>query len=488
MGAIVSDNDGAAFITKAEFDSLKNQFQNMIDSYNGGIDAKIDAAIASYLAGIKTTNKESIRCIGYNSQGVTCLNKNVMEWNEGKCDMTLTGLDARLNVGATNWGGENYTVITSNGANWKEKLISNDEYDRATTLAQDAEWQGFCETYITLVLFSCVAAKSQALGTWAGTCYVAPTGSGWNHSSAQKTSDIVIARYGRSNGDVEAYNNSAQFTAGNGSFTRKINNKYYQYAIVTNNTITDDMLTNNNGLHDWCNDTSYQTRKKKDGTTLFHTWGTTNKNFDSVTGHNYGVNGYAESTLQANNKVVASYGGYGKTLPVYYPGFDTHVKSYNDLYTTQYDEYISSLKKYGDITKSLSSDGKHLKLVAGLPLLEVKKDQIYGVELTFNDLTRNYDVWFKYGPYSKDKQPWNESMDIKNVYTNQACDDAHKTTLGSLANSVKVTNGKATLWFKTQEAGYLFMKFAHTGTNGLCDDNTACTCYPPQYITRIFEN
>ena len=53
MGAVVSDNDGSAFITKAEFDSLKNDFQSRIDSYNNSIDAKIDNAISQYLAGIK---------------------------------------------------------------------------------------------------------------------------------------------------------------------------------------------------------------------------------------------------------------------------------------------------------------------------------------------------------------------------------------------------------------------------------------------------
>ena len=41
------------FITRAEFDSLKNNFQSQIDQYNSSIDSKIDGAIASYLAGIK---------------------------------------------------------------------------------------------------------------------------------------------------------------------------------------------------------------------------------------------------------------------------------------------------------------------------------------------------------------------------------------------------------------------------------------------------
>ena len=55
FAAAVSDNDGSAFITKAEFDSLKNNFQTQLDVYNKNIDNKIDNAIAGYLAGIKIT-------------------------------------------------------------------------------------------------------------------------------------------------------------------------------------------------------------------------------------------------------------------------------------------------------------------------------------------------------------------------------------------------------------------------------------------------
>lgn len=57
--AVVSDNDGSAFITKAEFDSLKNTFQSQIDAYNVSIDNKIDDAISSYLAGITVSLEPS---------------------------------------------------------------------------------------------------------------------------------------------------------------------------------------------------------------------------------------------------------------------------------------------------------------------------------------------------------------------------------------------------------------------------------------------
>ena len=53
FAAIVSDNDGAAFITKAEFEAMKDNFNQQIDNYNNSIDSKIDGAIAAYLAGFQ---------------------------------------------------------------------------------------------------------------------------------------------------------------------------------------------------------------------------------------------------------------------------------------------------------------------------------------------------------------------------------------------------------------------------------------------------
>ena len=65
FGAVVSDNDGSAFITKAEFDSLKINFQSQIDQYNTSIDSKIDGAIASYLAGIMVSKKENVDLVDW---------------------------------------------------------------------------------------------------------------------------------------------------------------------------------------------------------------------------------------------------------------------------------------------------------------------------------------------------------------------------------------------------------------------------------------
>ena len=55
FSAVVSSNDGSAFITKAEFDALVNDFNSRIEDYEKSIDAKIDGAIAEYLAGLASS-------------------------------------------------------------------------------------------------------------------------------------------------------------------------------------------------------------------------------------------------------------------------------------------------------------------------------------------------------------------------------------------------------------------------------------------------
>ena len=60
FAAIVSDNDGSAFVTKSEFESLKTNFNDQIIKYNESIDGKIDGAIAQYLAGLRLEKKVAL--------------------------------------------------------------------------------------------------------------------------------------------------------------------------------------------------------------------------------------------------------------------------------------------------------------------------------------------------------------------------------------------------------------------------------------------
>ena len=52
FAAVVGDNDGAAFITKQEFEDLKTTLNAGIDRYNSSLDNKIDGVIANFLTGI----------------------------------------------------------------------------------------------------------------------------------------------------------------------------------------------------------------------------------------------------------------------------------------------------------------------------------------------------------------------------------------------------------------------------------------------------
>ena len=101
FAAVVGDNDGAAFITKAEFDSLKNDFQSQLDRYNSSIDNKIDGAIASYLAGIKVAQSEKKNIIYNNWATYTMLNGSFSNtFGVPQMDLNFNWLhDGRFNNG-----------------------------------------------------------------------------------------------------------------------------------------------------------------------------------------------------------------------------------------------------------------------------------------------------------------------------------------------------------------------------------------------------
>ena len=81
---VVRDTDGSAFITKAEFDALKNSFQKQVDNYNTSIDAKIDGSIASYLAGVQISARETINTVAPKDTNIRMLkNSDELGWKFG---------------------------------------------------------------------------------------------------------------------------------------------------------------------------------------------------------------------------------------------------------------------------------------------------------------------------------------------------------------------------------------------------------------------
>ena len=102
FAAVISDNDGSAFVTKAEFEALKDNFANQIINYNDSIDYKIDGAIASYLAGTQLLKKTNIDGFVEVSGSKPVIYGRVSDyekissqmWNDLTCNMSVFGTAA----------------------------------------------------------------------------------------------------------------------------------------------------------------------------------------------------------------------------------------------------------------------------------------------------------------------------------------------------------------------------------------------------------
>lgn len=121
FAAVVSDNDGSAFITKSEFDSLKSNFQSQIDNYNTSIDNKIDTAIASYLAGITVKLTSTVALI---SQIDVEKNKGYRAYNESY-------LSERVDNIANWFFGD--IVATCGSGNWQDRSTGKVSIQRSTS-------------------------------------------------------------------------------------------------------------------------------------------------------------------------------------------------------------------------------------------------------------------------------------------------------------------------------------------------------------------
>ena len=138
FAAVVGDNDGAAFITKAEFDSMKNNFQSQLDRYNSSIDNKIDGAIASYLDGISISKESILDNLIANASANNRSNVGFVKWRDVVETMDKVDLEAAffcgLSVGVLSVGeaADNDTSLKGWGA-----MTNN------TVNAGEAKWTNY---------------------------------------------------------------------------------------------------------------------------------------------------------------------------------------------------------------------------------------------------------------------------------------------------------------------------------------------------------
>ena len=180
LAAIVSDNDGSVFVTKSEFESLKDDFANQILQYNDSIDNKIDGSIAAYLAGVNLQKPIIEPIINSSWKDITSINGVLSNtYIVPDIDLLFTmmyylkmgGISNRTSDNDTDirdtneyWGTFHHVMRLSNESNWTTKnqyrnLVScTGDY----TDVKDLIWNGraikYCETINV----------ARAVTTWTG--------------------------------------------------------------------------------------------------------------------------------------------------------------------------------------------------------------------------------------------------------------------------------------------------------------------------------
>lgn len=123
LASAVSDNDGAAFITKAEFDSLKNTFQARLNEYNSGIDNKIESAISAYISGAKEEKTSNLTSI-LNKINQKFVDSKTLNWPKSQLDMYYKyfinlGMMAGRWTTANSFSQVQYLTGAINAPNWR---------------------------------------------------------------------------------------------------------------------------------------------------------------------------------------------------------------------------------------------------------------------------------------------------------------------------------------------------------------------------------
>lgn len=139
--AAVGGNDGSAFITKAEFDALVNDFNEQMDKYEVSLVSKIDGAIANYLNGVSREKVSKLSSIINNvdlndrtfwnntNYGDNPSNGNTFQTSAGTFVVasysfyrkTVTDYQGYVRVNSYRWdnGAPRYFTTTEAASDWK---------------------------------------------------------------------------------------------------------------------------------------------------------------------------------------------------------------------------------------------------------------------------------------------------------------------------------------------------------------------------------
>ena len=537
LGAVVGDNDGSAFITKAEFDSLKNDFQAQIDQYNTSIDSKIDGAIASYLSGISLSKIQQEKCVSYVKDGVlSVIGSENMPWGEGAINFHGFYIMSRENAGYT-WYDSSYSLIGSwvletEEENWddilafRETAIKNVDWTNG-----HAEWGGYNETKYKMAMRGRTTAEtgfpSTLINPDSGIYFKLSPYNGLEYFSSTLNNPQdwwknfnLHHEWGwgyQADGEIRA--NGWYWQRQHFFPERKIVHASNSIVISTKVDNPKYDFVNYDGFYDFQNDAnssavggvqlnnhSYEATYHDKIFKNAYVWGTMlNRRKDSeptasalhgfgfdsrmVPGSSTKPSGYplekvpypATFDLTDNYNTSAD---WRKMNP--YIGYTYwYTKNWNQLWTSAFDRELAEMKDRDASLNTIqdSNGDEHLALTAGLPICPVDKECKLILPLSFkNESTSNKDhyVWIKSSSFSNSLNPQDDTDCITQFAKVERNGVVDNTLVDLTLRAIKVPAGD-TVTITTNEMennSYIFVKWSLT-------DNSCAgggTFMPPEYV------
>ena len=506
LGAVVSDNDGSAFITKGEFDSLKNDFQNQIDQYNTSIDSKIDGAIAAYLAGINVETQKRVNLIA--SGDTFCLDAtNAPLYKYGSLRLHGEYRDTRLqNAGSGNYG--NYIEIMA--VTWHAPSVGDDHkqnkliIQNLNTSNRTAEWVGFATGCVdTLQLLDIGSAASS--GYSGGLSNNDPGTKIYRINSIRNSnligSTLFLTLFGSRQG--RTYDGSSYWvTSQTSALTHSANKIDHDWGTnCFNNNITIcksipyDCFSNKDRDYNWLYTGSsawYANVAKTFTAAAAYSEPSLANCVETMTlgvGH-WGNGTYSNFVVARSATMTSTEWGQLNCQPsppndfyvnpgsVFYKlciGFETtYITNWNQLWVAKYDTIAKEYENnHWDGYSNLKYDSNgvsHVGLINGIPICDLNTENKVEIPLSFKSYTYDVDgnitvgsnvgayVWFKEEPFTTD-DPNSEDCMIFTGLPKGTGDYSKVARVDSaVANPAVVLEGTKT--------GYVWMKWSVNGKNG----------------------
>ena len=488
FAAIVSDNDGSAFVTKAEFEALKDNFASQVDQYNTSIDSKIDGAIAAYLAGGQLQKKAMEKPIlsgpiyTYDNTG----DSTRMRYVYGPPVAVGTLKCAQWADSSPYGNTAMYTMVTtSNDHNkstwWQTKLLVSDIDDTKRIAA----WNGrsikaYDELDISYAYFN---LSDVNWGSPAANMQL--TKSNYNTRVGQR---INFYGYAIASFYAVASINAEPATETN-IYVNRINNYWgdirNQNTILLGNNIAYDCFSNMDANRNWRYNGTHENLKQSVTSASTQTLSYVTNGLFSGTTSLMGLFANAHTTTnrvttgsKSNFTSTVSNRAYQSTASSrtgvkwntgeiwYYPGigFETYyLSNWNQLYLPDLDNFARIMRddnvKGYEILMQDSNGGYHVPMTAGLPLLVVKPEEkveldfeVYNYSLNTLATSTNYGVetrttpsrtyiWAKTSPFTSNDP--NSEADLKIT----SGGGVYKSTDSAYDKGVYITSNKATLKF-----------------------------------------